>query len=46
VFDELFDLLGDKDTQAAVVKFVKRQLKNTRNAVVKKAEKFIKKHKI
>ncbi len=45
-FDEIFDLLGDKDTQAAVVKFVKRQLKNTRNAVVKKAEKFIKRHKI
>ena len=42
-FDEIFDLLGDKDT---VVKFVKRQLKNTRNAVVKKAEKFIKRHKI
>lgn len=46
VFDEIFDLLGDKETQDTVIKFVKRQIKNTRNAVVKNAEKFLKKHKI
>jgi hypothetical protein len=44
-FDEIFDLLDDKDIKVKIVKFVKRQLKNTRNAVVKKAEKFLKRHK-
>ncbi len=42
-FDQFFDQIDDKD---AVVKFVKRQLKNTRKPVVKKAEKFLRKHKL
>ncbi|MBN2591125.1 MAG: hypothetical protein JXA96_14760 [Sedimentisphaerales bacterium] len=40
-FDQLFDELEDKE---AIIKFVKKQLKNTRQKVVKKAEKFLKKH--
>ena len=40
-FDELFDDLEDKDT---IIRFVKKQLKNTRQKVVKKAEKYLKKH--
>ena len=40
-FDELFDELEDRE---AVIKFVKKQLKNTRQKVTKKAEKFLKKH--
>jgi hypothetical protein len=42
-FDQFFDQIDDKD---AVVKFVKRQLKNTRKPVVKKAEKFLSKHEL
>jgi hypothetical protein len=42
-FDQFFGQIDDK---AAVIKFVKRQKKNTRNAVVKKAEKFLKKHSV
>jgi hypothetical protein len=41
VFDQLFDKIDDKKT---ILKFVQRQLKNTRKQVVKKAEKFLKKH--
>lgn len=41
VFDQFFEQINDK---AAVAKFVKRQLKNTRKSVAKKAEKFLKKH--
>jgi hypothetical protein len=40
-FDQFF---GQIDNKAAVIKFVKKQLKNTRKAVVKKAEKFLQKH--
>jgi hypothetical protein len=40
-FDAFFDKITDK---AAVLKFVKRQLKNTRKPVVKKAEQFLRKH--
>lgn len=40
-FDELFDQLQDK---GAVLKFVKRQLKNTRKQVARKAEGFLRKH--
>ena len=40
-FDQFFDQIEDK---AAIIKFVKRQLKNTRAKVVKKAEKFLKNH--
>ena len=40
-FDQIFKQIKDKDT---VIKFVKRQLKNTRQKVVKKAENFLKKH--
>ena len=39
--DKFYDRISDK---ASVVKFVKCQLKNTRMQVVKKAEKFLKKH--
>ena len=42
-FDQFFDQIEDK---SAIVEFVKRQLKNTRKQVVKKAEKFLKKHNI
>lgn len=42
VFDQLFHKIDDKET---ILKFVQRQLKNTRKQVVKKAEKFLKKHK-
>ena len=40
-FNQFFEQIDDK---ASVIKFVKRQLNNTRSAVVKKAEKFLKKH--
>lgn len=40
-FDQVFDKI---DYKAAVVRFVKRQLKNTRPQVAKKAEKFLAKH--
>jgi hypothetical protein len=40
-FDKLFDQIGDK---ATVITFVKRQLKNTRKPVVKKSERFLRKH--
>lgn len=40
-FDQFFDQIEDK---AVIIEFVKRQLKNTRKQVVKKAEKFLKKH--
>jgi hypothetical protein len=40
-FDELYSQITDK---IEVLRFVKRQLKNTRPQVVKKAEKFIRKH--
>jgi len=40
-FDTFFEQIDDK---AAVVAFVKRQLKNTRKQVVKKAEQFGRKH--
>ena len=40
-FDTFFEQIGDK---AAVVGFVKRQLENTRKQVVKKAERFGRKH--
>jgi hypothetical protein len=40
-FDELFDQIDDK---AAVLRFVKRQLRNTRKPVVKKAERFLQRH--
>ncbi len=42
-FDQFFDQIIDKKP---VVKFIKKQLKNTRNGTRKKAEKFDKKHKI
>jgi len=42
-FEQFFDLIKD---QRPVIAFVKRQLKNTRKAVVKKAEKFFKKYSI
>ncbi len=42
-FDQFFDQIEDKEP---VIKLIKRQLKNTRNATRKKAEKFIKKHMI
>jgi hypothetical protein len=38
-FDKLFEQIDDK---AKVIAFVKRQLKNTRKPVVKKAERFLK----
>lgn len=40
-FDEFFEQIDDKK---AVIAFVKRQLKNTRKQVAKKAERFIRKH--
>lgn len=40
-FDKYFDKIQNKDE---VVSFVKRQLKNTRNATITKAAKFLKKH--
>ena len=40
-FDQFFDKIED---QAAIIRFVRRQLKNTRDKVVKKAEKFLRKH--
>lgn len=40
-FDQFFEQIEDKET---ILKFVKRQLNNTRKQVVKKAEKFLKKH--
>jgi len=40
-FDQLFDQIDDK---ATVLRFVKKQLKNTRKPVVKKAERFLRKH--
>jgi hypothetical protein len=40
-FDKYFDKIQDKDE---VILFVKRQLKNTRNATRAKAAKFLKKH--
>lgn len=40
-FDEFFEMIENK---AAVIRFVKRQLKNTREKVAKKAGKFIRKH--
>jgi hypothetical protein len=40
-FDKFYDLIGPK---TRVLGFVRRQLKNTRSQVVKKAERFIKKH--
>ncbi|MBN2180563.1 MAG: hypothetical protein JW715_01520 [Sedimentisphaerales bacterium] len=40
-FDEFFEQIDDKK---AVIAFVKRQLKNTRKQVAKKAERFILKH--
>ncbi|MBN2315357.1 MAG: hypothetical protein JXM79_15620 [Sedimentisphaerales bacterium] len=41
-FDQFFDQIDDK---TKVIKFVKRQLKNTRKPVVKKAERFLLKYK-
>ncbi len=41
VFDAVFDQIEDKP---AILKFVKRQLKNTRQPVVKKAERFLQRH--
>jgi hypothetical protein len=41
-FDELFDQVTDK---SGVIAFVKRQRRNTRPQVAKRAEKFIRKHK-
>ena len=40
-FDNFYEQIENKD---AVIKFVKRQLKNSRAKVAKKAEKFLKKH--
>jgi len=40
-FDKFFDRVGNK---AAVIKFVKRQLKNTRKPVAKRAERFIRRY--
>jgi len=40
-FDQMFDQIED---QSAVIRLVRRQLKNPRKQVVKKAEKFLKKH--
>ena len=40
-FDEFFDRIEDK---ASILKFVKSQLKNTRKPVVKKAERFLRRH--
>jgi hypothetical protein len=40
-FDKFFEQIEDKK---AVIAFVKRQLKNTRKPVAKKAERFIRKH--
>jgi len=40
-FEQFFEKIDDK---ATVIRFVKRQLKNTRKSVSKKAEKFLKKH--
>ena len=40
-FDKFFEQIENKD---AVIKFVKRQLKNSRAKVAKKAENFLKKH--
>jgi hypothetical protein len=40
-FDEFFDKVTDK---AAVLKFVKRQIRNTRKSVAKKAEQFLRRH--
>jgi hypothetical protein len=40
-FDQCFDLIEDK---TSVVAFVKRQLKNTRKHVAKKAERFLRTH--
>lgn len=42
-FDQFFDRIEDK---TPVVRFVKRQLKNPRKPVVKKAERFLRRHKI
>ena len=39
-FDQFFDQIEDKEP---VIKLIKKQLKNTRNATKKKAEKFLKK---
>ena len=39
-FDQFFDQITDKEP---VIKLIKKQLKNTRNATRKKAEKFLKK---
>jgi hypothetical protein len=40
-FEQFFEWIDDK---AAVIAFVKRQLKNSRTSVVKKAERFLRKH--
>jgi hypothetical protein len=40
-FDKIFDQIKN---QAPIIKFVKRQLKNSRKAVVTKAEKFLERH--
>jgi len=40
-FEQFFEQIENKDT---VIKFVKRQLKNSRAKVARKAEKFLKKH--
>ena len=40
-FDLFFEQIDDK---AKVIAFVKRQLKNTRKQVAKKAERFLRKH--
>ena len=40
-FDQFFEQIENKDT---VLRFVKRQLKNTRTKVARKAEKFLMKH--
>jgi len=42
-FDQFFHQIDDKEP---VIKLIQRQLKNTRNATSKKAEIFLKKHKI
>jgi len=42
-FDKFFDRMKNKET---VIKFVKNQLENTRNATRKKAEKFVRKYEI
>jgi hypothetical protein len=40
-FDQIYDVIANKQ---AVLQFVKRQRKNARTAVVRKAEKFLKRH--